>query len=55
MKRYFFDIVGHAGSTLDYTGRLMPSLDAAYVAAEMIALDIAVREAEEPLGSKVTI
>jgi hypothetical protein len=54
MNRYFFDIVGQEGSILDYSGRLMPSPDEAYVAAELMALDIAVKEADRAIGTTVT-
>jgi hypothetical protein len=55
MKRYFFDVVGDDGSALDYTGRILPTADEAYKAAELIALDLAVKGADEAIGSKVTV
>jgi hypothetical protein len=55
MNRYFFDVVAQEGSRLDYTGRLMSSEDDARVAAELIALDIAVKQTDRALGSTVTV
>ena len=43
MNRYFFDVVGHGRSELDYTGRLLPSPERAYDAAELMAFDLVVR------------
>ena len=38
--RYFFDFVGHERSELDYTGRILPTPEEAYDAAELMALDL---------------
>jgi hypothetical protein len=43
MNRYFFDVVGHGRSELDYTGRLLPSPERAYDAAELMAFDLVVK------------
>jgi len=55
MKRYFFDVVGNNRSELDYVGRMLPTAEEAYDAAEMIALDLAVKRADELLESEVTV
>jgi hypothetical protein len=38
--RYFFDFVGHERSELDYTGRILPTPEEVYDAAELMALDL---------------
>ena len=43
MNRYFFDVVGHGRAELDYTGRLLPSPERAYDAAEFMAFDLVVK------------
>ena len=43
MERYFFDIVGHERSELDYTGRILAAPKIAYDFAELMALDVGVR------------
>ena len=55
MKRYFFDIVGHQRSELDYGGRVLPTFDEACEAAELMAFDLAVKRADEMIGYKVTV
>jgi hypothetical protein len=55
MDRYFFDLVGNEGRELDYVGRLLWSADEAYDAAELIALDLAVKQTDEVIGSNVTV
>jgi hypothetical protein len=55
MKRYFFDIVGHQRSELDYVGRVLPTFDEAYAAAELMAFDLAVKQADEMIGWKVAV
>jgi hypothetical protein len=55
MERYFFDVVGNEGPALDYTGRTLRSADEAYNAAELMALDLAVKQGDEVIGSKVTV
>jgi hypothetical protein len=47
MKRYFFDVMKHDRSELDYMGRLFPTAEEAYDAAELMALDIVVKHEEE--------
>ena len=55
MDRYFFDVVGNEGPALDYTGRLLRTADEAYHTAEFMALDLAVKQGDEVIGSKVTV
>jgi hypothetical protein len=55
MKRYFFDVMIHDRSELDYMGRLFPTAEEAYDAAELMALDLVVRHEEEMIGSAVTV
>jgi hypothetical protein len=55
MKRYFFDVVGNEGSALDYTGRMLQTTDEAYSTAELMALDLAVKQPDEVIGSNVTV
>lgn len=35
MNRYFFDVVGYGRPELDYSGRILPTLDKAYDEAEL--------------------
>jgi hypothetical protein len=44
MKKYFFDIVDGDGAAFDYCGREFPSPEAAYPLAELLALDLEVRD-----------
>jgi hypothetical protein len=55
MKRYFFDVMIRDRSELDYMGRLFPTAEEAYDAAELMALDLVVRHEEEMIGSAVTV
>lgn len=55
MNQYFFDVVGHEGSALDYTGRQLQTDNEAYDVAEMLAFDLAVKNADEGIGFKVTV
>jgi hypothetical protein len=55
MERYFFDVVGNQGPALDYTGRALRTADEAYNVAELMALDLAVKQGDEVIGSKVTV
>jgi hypothetical protein len=50
MNRYFFDVVGHGRSELDYTDRLLPSPERAYDAAELMAFDLVVKWEERSAG-----
>jgi hypothetical protein len=50
MTRYFFDIVGHGRSQLDYQGRVLPTAESAHDAAETMAFDLAVRSENETIG-----
>ena len=54
MKRYFFDVVGHERSELDYTGRILPTPEIAYDAAELMAFDLIVKR-EESIGWAVNV
>ena len=55
MKRYFFDVMKHDRSVLDYMGRLFPTAAEAYDAAELMALDLVVKHEDEMIGSAVTV
>jgi hypothetical protein len=55
MERYFFDVVGHGRSELDYTGRILPTLETAYDAAELIAFDLVVKQEDETIGWTVNV
>ena len=55
MNCYFFDVVGHERSELDYTGRMLPTAEGAYDAAEMMAFDLAVKRADEMVGFEVAV
>ena len=52
MNRYFFDVVGHGRSELDYTGRELPTPETAYDAAELMAFDLAV---DDTIGWAVNV
>jgi hypothetical protein len=55
MKRYFFDVVGHGRSELDYTGRVLPTPEKAYDAAELMAFDLVVKREDEAIGWAVNV
>jgi Domain of unknown function (DUF6894) len=55
MNRYFFDVVGHDQSELDYAGRMLPTAEEAYDAAEMMAFDLAVKRSDEMAGFAVSV
>jgi hypothetical protein len=55
IDRYFFDVVGTEGRAFDYTGRSLRTADEAYNAAELMALDLAVKQGDEVIESKVTV
>jgi hypothetical protein len=55
MDRYFFDVVENEGPALDYTGRVLRTTDEAYNTAELMALDLAVKQGDDVIGSKVTV
>ena len=55
MKRYFFDVVGHGRSELDYKGRELPTPESAHDAAELMAFDLAVRSESETIGWAVSV
>ena len=52
MQRYFFDVVGHGRSELDFAGRELPTPETAYDAAELMALDLAV---DDTIGWAVNV
>jgi hypothetical protein len=54
VDRYFFDVVGHGRSDFDYAGRVLPTPERAYDAAESIAYDLAVR-GEDAIGWAVNV
>ena len=55
MKRYFFDVVGHERSELDYTGRILPIPEITYDAAELMAFDLVVKREDEAIGWAVSV
>jgi hypothetical protein len=55
MTRYFFDVVGHGRSELDYTGRILPTPESAYDAAELMAFDLAVKQEDATIGWAVKV
>jgi hypothetical protein len=55
MRRYFFDVMKHGRSELDYTGRLFATAAEAHDAAELMALDLVVKESEGMIGSTVIV
>jgi hypothetical protein len=55
MTRYFFDVVGHQRSELDYVGRMLLTAEEAYDAAEMMAFDLAVKLTDEVVGHEVAV
>ena len=56
-SRYRFRhfVIGRERSELDYTGRMLPTAEQAYDAAELMAFDLAVKRADEMIGSEVTV
>ena len=55
MNRYFFDVVGYGRSELDYAGRVLPTPQVAYDAAELMAYDLAVKRGEDTIGWAVNV
>jgi hypothetical protein len=55
MERYFFDLVKHDRSELDYVGQVFATPEEAYDAAELIAFDLVVTRLEEMIGSAITV
>jgi hypothetical protein len=55
MNRYFFDVKRHDRSEFDYAGRLLPTAEEARDAAELMAFDMAVKRADELIGSDVVV
>jgi hypothetical protein len=55
VERYFFDIVGHERSELDYTGRILAAPKIAYDFAELMALDVGVLQEDEAIGWSVNV
>ena len=44
MSRFFFDVSEHAHILYDYSGKLLPGLDAARQFAELLAIDLGLNE-----------
>jgi hypothetical protein len=55
VKRYFFDIVGEGQPSLDYAGQVLSSPRLAYDAAQLMAMDLAVRNENEEAGLVVNV
>jgi hypothetical protein len=55
MKRYFFDRVGEKRLEYDYCGSVLPSLEAAYQVAEMIAIDLEIVEEGAWSGWEISV
>jgi hypothetical protein len=55
VKRYFFDVVGHERSELDYTGRILPIPEITYDAAELMAFDLVVKREDEAIWWAVSV
>jgi hypothetical protein len=55
MERYFFDLVKHDRSELDYVGRMFATPEEAYDAAELMAFDLVVTQMDEMVGSAVKV
>jgi hypothetical protein len=53
--RYFFDVVGHERSELDYTGRIFSTPEEAYDTAELMAFDLIVKREDETIGWAVNV
>lgn len=55
MERYFFDVVGQQHSEYDYRGQVFPTREKAYQLAELIALDIAVKDEDRSAGFTINV
>jgi hypothetical protein len=55
VKRYFFDVVGSNRRELDYSGRMLPTPESARDAAELLAIDLAVKNEGEAIGWSVNV
>jgi hypothetical protein len=55
MTHYFFDVIEPEGKALDFVGRTLPTADEAYNAAELMAFDLAVSQAENVVGTSVIV
>jgi hypothetical protein len=55
MTHYFFDVVGHEPSELDYAGHILPTPDRVYDLAELIAFDLAVKKGVDATGWAVNV
>jgi hypothetical protein len=55
MERYFFDLVKHDRSELDYVGQVFATVEEAHDAAELMAIDLVVTQMDEMIGSTITV
>jgi Domain of unknown function (DUF6894) len=55
MKRYFFDRVGEERLEYDFCGSVLPSPEAAYQIAEMIAIDLEIVEEGAWSGWEISV
>jgi hypothetical protein len=55
MTHYFFDVIEPEGKALDFVGRNLRTADEAYNAAELMAFDLAVSQAENVVGTSVIV
>jgi hypothetical protein len=55
MKRYFFDLMKPDRPEIDCVGRVFATAEEAYDAAETMAFDLVVTDADAMLGSAITV
>ena len=55
MTRYFFDVVGHSRTELDYVGCLFSTAKEAYETAELMAYDLVVKSHDEIIRCAVSV
>jgi hypothetical protein len=55
MKKYFFDRVGLSCSEYDFRGRDFAEPQKAYQLAQLLALDLGVKDQEEFLGGSINV
>jgi hypothetical protein len=53
--RYFFDVNARASVEYDFSGRWLKSLDQAQEMAELIAIDLACTQLDQPSASEVQV
>jgi hypothetical protein len=53
--RYFFDVNARTSVEYDYSGRWMKSVDQAQQMAELIAIDMACTQIDQPRASEVQV